>query len=996
MAKPHMGTGGSKEMIEGLALQDGLRDSGIEIVGRVPWGTHFCQFYQNSQDLLDILVPYFKAGLDANECCMWVTSEPLEAEDARAALGQAVRDLDARLRQGQMEILDYRQWYTLMGGFDAKRVLRGWIEKESRALERGYRGLRVSGDTHWVETGAWSDFAAYEAAIDRDIKSQRMMVACTYALEKCDLVKIIEVVNNHQFALARRDGQWVVLESEHRKRADEIAAGLATFPLLAPLPILEADAQGRLCFANPAARRLFPNLREGTTEHPWLSDWESIVAACVGAGDGRADRDILVSGRWYHQVMCAVPATDRVRVYNLDITERRQAEERIQQLNRELEARVSRRTEQLRATNACLELEIAERIQSDEATSKLAAIVECSQDAVVGKTLEGIITSWNRAAERIYGYASDEIVGRSIAVLSPPDRGEEIRAILEKVRHGQHVEHYETVRLRKDGRPIDVALTVSPIKDPSGRVIGAATIARDMTQRRQLEEELRRRGLYARGLIEASLDPLVTISPDGRITDVNTATELATGVSRELLIGSSFSSYFTEPAKAEEGYRRVLRDGLIRDYALTIRHASGRTMQVLYNAAVYRNDAGEPEGVLAAARDITELTRYRQHLEDLVRQRTSELERSEGLLRSVTDNTEDGIYAKDCRSRLVFLNPATARLIGKSADELLGRTDCEFFDDPAIGAAILANDRRLMASGIAQTFEEVVETPWGRRVMLSSKVPWRDGDDRILGVIGVSRDITDRKRSEERSELLARITSQLLATHKPQQAVESICREVMAHLDCQVFFNFLADEDEGRLRLNACAGIPEEDSRRIQWLDYGTAVCGCVARDGCRIVADHVQSSADPSTELVRSYGVEAYACHPLLNQGQTIGTLSFGTRTRTAFTEDDLVLMKTVTDHVAIAMQRVRLVESLHRHARAAEAANTAKSQFLANMSHELRTPMNAILGMIDVALPKATDPTVRDCLETAKGSADLLLTLLNDLLDSARIESGKLELEA
>ena len=105
---------------------------------------------------------------------------------------------------------------------------------------------------------------------------------------------------------------------------------------------------------------------------------------------------------------------------------------------------------------------------------------------------------------------------------------------------------------------------------------------------------------------------------------------------------------------------------------------------------------------------------------------------------------------------------------------------------------------------------------------------------------------------------------------------------------------------------------------------------------------------------------------------------------------------MKAVADHVAIAMQRIRLLESLERHARAAEAANEAKSQFLANMSHELRTPMNAILGMIDVALPKAADPTVQDCLQTAKGSADLLLTLLNDLLDSAKIESGKLELES
>ncbi len=257
-------------------------------------------------------------------------------------------------------------------------------------------------------------------------------------------------------------------------------------------------------------------------------------------------------------------------------------------------------------------------------------------------------------------------------------------------------------------------------------------------------------------------------------------------------------------------------------------------------------------------------------------------------------------------------------------------------------------------------------------------------------------EIAERKRQEERTALLSEVTSQLLSSNRPQQIVESLCQKVMTHLDCQAFFNYLVDEQAGRLHLNACAGISEEAARQIEWLDYGVAVCGCAAKDGCRIVAEHIQTAPDPRADLVRSFGIQAYACHPLLNQGQVIGTLSFGSRVKPTFTEDELGLMKTVADHVAIAMQRIGLLESLKRHAKAAEAANQSKSQFLANMSHELRTPMNAILGMIDVALPKATDPTVQDCLQTAKGSADLLLTLLNDLLDSARIESGRLELES
>ncbi|MFZ1936200.1 MAG: GAF domain-containing protein, partial [Thermoguttaceae bacterium] len=272
----------------------------------------------------------------------------------------------------------------------------------------------------------------------------------------------------------------------------------------------------------------------------------------------------------------------------------------------------------------------------------------------------------------------------------------------------------------------------------------------------------------------------------------------------------------------------------------------------------------------------------------------------------------------------------------------------------------------------------------------------RDQAGSPLRAVGAKLDITERTRAEERTRLLSEVTARLLATDKPQWIAETLCRKVMEHLGCHAFFNYLFDERSGRLHLNASAGIPEEAARRIEWLDFGVALCGCAARDGCRIVAEDIQNTADPRAEMVRSFGIQAYACHPLMDQEKVIGTLSFGSRSKPAFAEDELGLMKAVADHVSIAMQRVRLLESLDRHARAAEAANVAKSQFLANMSHELRTPMNAILGMIDVALPKANDPIVKDCLQTAKGSADLLLTLLNDLLDSARIEAGKLQLES
>jgi PAS domain S-box-containing protein len=160
-------------------------------------------------------------------------------------------------------------------------------------------------------------------------------------------------------------------------------------------------------------------------------------------------------------------------------------------------------------------------------------------------------------------------------------------------------------------------------------------LQKQVAQRIRAEEAFRSASLYSRGLLEASLDPLVTISPEGKITDVNKATEAVTGISRERLIGSDFSDYFTEPDKARDGYKKVLSEGMVIDYPLTIRHTSGHTTDVLYNATVYKNPAGEIQGVFAAARDITEkkaaeaeLEKYRLHLEDLVKNRTEELSRS--------------------------------------------------------------------------------------------------------------------------------------------------------------------------------------------------------------------------------------------------------------------------------------------------------------------------------------------------------------------------------
>ncbi len=197
-----------------------FRKTGINIIGDVSYGAHFCQFYQTREDLIDILVPYFKAGLENNEFCIWVTQEPLSEEEAKGAMRKALPGFDQYLKRGQIEIVPHTKWYLKDGVFNLQRVLNAWIDKLYQALSKGYDGIRATGNTAWLGKRDWKSFADYEKELNNIIGKYRMIALCTYCLEKCGASEIIDVVNNHQFALIRREGKWELIESYDLKRMD--------------------------------------------------------------------------------------------------------------------------------------------------------------------------------------------------------------------------------------------------------------------------------------------------------------------------------------------------------------------------------------------------------------------------------------------------------------------------------------------------------------------------------------------------------------------------------------------------------------------------------------------------------------------------------------------------------------------------------------------------------------------------------------------------------
>lgn len=204
--------------------QQSNRKTGIDILGDVPWGTHSCLFYKTKEDLLDILVPYFKAGLENNEFCIWITSDPLSEKEAEDALMNVLPNFDRYLQKEQIQILPHSQWYLQNGKVNLDRVLNSWIDKLNQALSAGFAGMRVTGNITWLEKVDWENYCDYERQVNNVIGKYQMIAICTYSLDRCGATEVVDVIDGHRYALIRREGKWEVIKSSEQVVKERTAA----------------------------------------------------------------------------------------------------------------------------------------------------------------------------------------------------------------------------------------------------------------------------------------------------------------------------------------------------------------------------------------------------------------------------------------------------------------------------------------------------------------------------------------------------------------------------------------------------------------------------------------------------------------------------------------------------------------------------------------------------------------------------------------------------
>jgi PAS domain S-box-containing protein len=345
------------------------------------------------------------------------------------------------------------------------------------------------------------------------------------------------------------------------------------------------------------------------------------------------------------------------------------------------------------------------------------SLIEASLDPLVTISPEGKITDVNEATIKVTGMRRSQLIGTDFSnYFTKPEKARE--GYLRVFEKGFVTDYPLTIR-HKDGKLVDVLYNASVYRDEDGKVQGVFAAARDVTEQRQASQ-------YARSLIEASLDPLVTISPEGKITDVNEATIKVTGMPRTYLIGTDFSNYFTEPDKAREGYRQVFEKGFVTDYPLTIRHKDGKLVDVLYNASVYRDADGKVLGVFAAARDVTEQRQASQYA------------------RSLIEASLDPLVTISPAGKITDVNESTIRVTGLQREELIGTDFSNYFTEPDNARE---GYRQVFKKGFVTDYPLTLRHRLGKQVdVLWNASVYRDVNGHVLGAFAAARDVTESKR----------------------------------------------------------------------------------------------------------------------------------------------------------------------------------------------------------------------------------------------------------
>jgi PAS domain S-box-containing protein len=705
-------------------------------------------------------------------------------------------------------------------------------------------------------------------------------------------------------------------------------------------------------------------------------------------------------------------------------------------------------------------------VQLQASQSYTRSLIESNIDALMTTDPLGVITDVNQQMEALTGHTRTELIGSPFKrYFTNPDRAEE--GIKQVLREGK-VTNYELTARGKDGRETVVSYNATTFYDRDNKLQGVFAAARDITEQKKLEQQLREQQTYLRGLIEASVDGLITVDPSGTITDVNDRMCLMTGYDRAELIGTAFAGYFTDSGRATAGVQKTFSDGFVTEYALTLVSRTRRILQVSFNASIFKDQTGKVRGILASARDVTDRGRLEEQMRD-----------QQTYLRGLIEASIDGLVTVDPEGFITDVNEQMCRMTGYKREELIGSQFKTYFTDPNQADAGV---KRTFADGVVANYELVIKTQGGRKSTVSFNASvYRSSDGRVEGIFASARDISEQARLQSQlteqqayNRSLIEASADALFAIAPDGVITDVNEEATRvsgysrkHLINSWFSEYFTESQGAKdgvqktLALGRVIGYElvmiTRQGRRIAvsfnagvFRDASGAPAGILAaaRDITeqKKLEQELRNQQFYTRSLIESNIDALMTTDPIgliTDVNQQMEALTGASREeligqpfKTLFTDPEaaeegvrLALRESkVTNYELTARakqgaetvvsynaatffdrdgklqgvfaaardvtERKRFERTLQEKNVELESANQAKDRFLASMSHELRTPLNAIIGFTGTLLMQLPGPLTGDQttqLQTVQSSAKHLLSLINDLLDLAKIESGK-----
>ena len=632
-------------------------------------------------------------------------------------------------------------------------------------------------------------------------------------------------------------------------------------------------------------------------------------------------------------------------------------------------------SDRVRAEAAVRESEVRFRTMADSAPVKIRIT-----DA------QGQCTYLSRRWRWVTGKQNDEGLGDGwLDAIHPADR-EPMRQTFQNavaLRKPYSAEY----RLRRyDGVYRWVIDTATPHYSQDGAFAGHIASVLDITERKRAEEILRQSELHLRSIADSIPHLVWMAAPDGHIFWYNQRWYSYTGTTLEEMQGWGWQSV-QDPEMLPsvlERWRQSLATGQPFEMEYPIRGANGKFRWFLTRATPLRDVEGRVTRWLGANTDIEDLRQTREALRE-----------SEERFRTMANSAPVLIWTSGPDRRVTFFNQPWLKFTGRTLEQELanGRSDCIHPDDRERCLAVYRDhfERREPLRLEYRLRRHDGEYRW----IADEAAPRLSPSGEFLGFIGSCNDITDRRAAEEtlrdlnrRLELLAANANDMLAHDDPRQLLSRLFARLATYCNLETCFSFWVDEDRSRLRLAFASGIPEDALENLHTLNFGQAVCGTVAAERRPITVQNVLETEEPLTALIRSLGIQAYCCHPLIAGGKLLGTLSFGTRSRRTFSTEEIDLMRAVSDQVAAALERILLVRRLEENNVGLTKANRELEEFAYVASHDLQEPLrmvNIYTQLILRDLP-SENPVLNEYAGYVHSGVRRMEQLIQDLLRFSR----------